>query len=110
MPRMSARDYTIAYIYTVATALMARIGKHELDFSEPYIFNCPPNVEEHAYLTKILEKDGVLSFECKDYNSGATYTISESNVQDEYLNEIRDFFLDAETYQYIEDYFLGRTK
>ena len=104
---MSARDYTIAYIYTVATALMARIGKHELDFSEPYAFNCPPNVKKGAYLTKILEEDGVLAFECETYD-GITYTISESNVQDEYLNEIRDFFLDAETYQYIEDYFLGR--
>ena len=92
MPRMSARDYAIAYIYTVATDLMARIGKHELDFSEPYIFNCPPNIREDLYLTKILEENGTLAFEGAT-EDGTTYTISESDIEDEYLNEIRGFFL-----------------
>ena len=107
MARKSERYYTIVYIYTVVTALMARIGKHELDFSEPYIFNCPPNIREDLYLTKILEEKGILAFEGAT-EDGTAYTISQSNIEDKYLEEIRDWFMDTDTYQYINDYFLGR--
>ena len=107
MARKSERYYIIVYIYTVVTALMARIGKHELDFSEPYIFNCPPKIREDLYLTKILEEDGVLAFEGAT-EDGTTYTISQSDIEDKYLEEIRDWFMDKGTYQYIDDYFRGR--
>ena len=107
MAKNHEMQYVFGYIYTVATALMARIGKHELDFSEPYIFNCPPKIREDLYLTKILEEDGTLAFEGAT-EDGTTYTISQSNIEDKYLVEIRDWFMDTETYQYIDDYFCGK--
>lgn len=106
MARETERDYTISYIYTVVTAIMARIGKHELDFSEPYIFNCLPNIREGLCLNKIFEEGGVLSFEGVT-DDGTAYTISQSDIDDCHLKEIAGLFIDSDNYKYIEDYFIG---
>lgn len=91
-------------IFTIVRTLTDKFGVLVLDFSEPYIFNCPPNVREGLALNKILIEDKYLSFEGIS-EDGTIYTISESNIEDKYLEEIADWFSDSDTYDYIVEYF-----
>lgn len=97
----------LEYIKSVVADLLAICGGNVVDFSEPYIFNCPPSIRDDLYLTKIIYEDGVLSFEGMSAEDGYVVTISESDVEESYLQEIADWFADEETYDYILRYFKG---
>lgn len=92
-------------IFTIVRTIADKFDLLVLDFSEPYIFNCPPNVREDLYLNKIMIEGTAFSIEGITEDGRTTYTISETNIDDKYLEEIADWLSDSDTYEYVEEYF-----
>ena len=70
-----------------------------VDFSEDYIFNCPPSVKADFYLEKIYYADGTLCFRGRKWLDGSRFTIlTERTIETDYLTEIRRFISDNRNY------------
>ena len=69
------------------------------DFSEPYLFNCPPDVKLGFYLEKINNADNTLSFHGRSWeNESETTCVTENEIGNEELTGIRRFISDNRNY------------
>lgn len=70
-----------------------------VDFSEDYIFNCPPSVKPDFYLEKIYYADGTLCFRGRKWLDGSRFTIlTERTIEANYLVDIRRFISNNRNY------------
>ena len=70
-----------------------------VDFSENYVFDCPPSVKTDFYLEKIYYADGTLCFRGRKWLDGSRFTIlTERTIETNYLIEVRRFISDNRNY------------
>ena len=79
---------------------LERRNAETMDFSEPYIFNCPPMLDGWYYLSKISLIDGALEF--KGHNINGIKYFYDSKLSTEDLKSVVDFL--CENRKYIDKY------
>lgn len=69
------------------------------DFSEDYVFNCPPSITPKFYLEKITLINGSLVFRGRRWlDGGDVVVITEKDMEHKYLVEVRKFLSDNRGY------------
>jgi hypothetical protein len=75
----------------------------ELDLTEPYVFNAPPQIKDGYDLDRIILDNGTLVFKGSDI-VGQKLTLLDREISMENLAEISDWLEDDEIAEYIDEY------
>lgn len=75
----------------------------ELDLSEPYVFNAPPQIQDDCDLERIILDNGTLVFKGSDF-VGQKLTLLDREISMENLAEISDWLEDEDIAEYIDEY------
>ena len=75
----------------------------ELDLTEPYVFNAPPQIQDGYDLDRIILDNGTLIFKGSDI-VGQKLTLLDREISMENLAEISDWLEDDDIVEYIDDY------